>query len=210
MNKKRLEILLSQLKDIENPKPELEQYTIPGDLAAEILNLAHVSGDIEGKTVIDFGCGSGRLSIGSLLLGAKKVIAVDIDKNVIKTAKENLKNAEEMAGESLSDKIKFLNSDIEKINIEGDTVIQNPPYGIQVKHADRVFLEKALETAPKVYSLHRSFVKSRHFIEKFASQKNGRIEKIIKFKFRIPYMFRFHKKRAVKFDVDLFVIERVK
>ena len=37
------------------------------------------SADLEGKTVIDYGCGSGILGIAALLLGARKVIAVDHD-----------------------------------------------------------------------------------------------------------------------------------
>lgn len=46
----------------------------------------HVS---EGKTVLDIGCGSGILSIASLLLGAENAIGVDIDPLAVKTAKEN-------------------------------------------------------------------------------------------------------------------------
>ena len=40
--------------------------------------------------VLDMGCGSGILSIASLLLGAKKVTAVDIDQNSVDIAEENL------------------------------------------------------------------------------------------------------------------------
>ncbi len=43
----------------------------------------------EGTTVLDIGCGSGILSIASLLLGAKKAVGVDIDALAVKTAKEN-------------------------------------------------------------------------------------------------------------------------
>ncbi len=41
------------------------------------------------KNVLDLGCGSGILSIASLLLGAKSATGVDIDKLAVKTAKEN-------------------------------------------------------------------------------------------------------------------------
>lgn len=44
------------------------------------------------STVLDIGCGSGILSIASLLLGAKTAFGVDIDKLAVKTA---LANAEE-------------------------------------------------------------------------------------------------------------------
>lgn len=41
------------------------------------------------STVLDIGCGSGILSIASLLLGAKSSVGVDIDKYAVKTAIEN-------------------------------------------------------------------------------------------------------------------------
>ena len=43
----------------------------------------------EGTTVLDIGCGSGILSIASLLLGAEKAVGVDIDALAVKTAIEN-------------------------------------------------------------------------------------------------------------------------
>lgn len=43
----------------------------------------------EGKTLLDIGCGSGILSIISLLLGTKKVVGVDIDEYAVENAKEN-------------------------------------------------------------------------------------------------------------------------
>lgn len=42
-----------------------------------------------GERVLDLGCGSGILSIASILLGAESVTAVDIDQNSVKIAKEN-------------------------------------------------------------------------------------------------------------------------
>lgn len=44
-----------------------------------------------GDLVLDIGCGSGILSIASLLLGADKAFGVDIDKLAVKTANENAK-----------------------------------------------------------------------------------------------------------------------
>lgn len=42
-------------------------------------------------SILDLGCGSGILSVASLLLGAKKAVGVDIDEMAVKTAKENAK-----------------------------------------------------------------------------------------------------------------------
>ena len=43
----------------------------------------------EGDRLLDLGCGSGILSIGASLLGARSCTAVDIDENSVKIAKEN-------------------------------------------------------------------------------------------------------------------------
>lgn len=40
--------------------------------------------------VLDVGCGSGILSVGAALLGSKDILAVDIDPEAVKTAKENV------------------------------------------------------------------------------------------------------------------------
>lgn len=209
MDKKELEILLSKLKEISHPKVELEQYTIPSNLAAEILNLAYLSRDIKNKVILDLGCGTGRLTIGSALMGAKEVIGIDVDKNVIKIAKENIKIVEKITNKKIQSRVNLIHKDIFKWKGKVDTVIQNPPFGIQKLHADRPFLKKALECGRKIYSLHRAYKESREFLTGFIEQNGGKVERIIKFKFRIPYMFKFHKKPFVSYDVDLFVISKV-
>jgi len=47
------------------------------------------STSLEGKTVIDYGCGSGILGIAALLLGAEKVIAIDNDPQALEATKQN-------------------------------------------------------------------------------------------------------------------------
>ena len=44
---------------------------------------------LEGKTVIDFGCGSGILGIAALLLGAEKVWAIDNDSQALLASRDN-------------------------------------------------------------------------------------------------------------------------
>ena len=209
LSKKQLEIILSKLKGGRNPKAELEQYTIPGGLAAEIINIAYLSGDIYDKKVLDLGCGTGRLTIGSILMGAKKAIGIDVDEKVLEIAKENIKISEKLINGRISNRVSFIKRDISDWEEKVDTVIQNPPFGIQTPHADREFLKKALECGNKIYSLHRSYEKTRKFLKKFIERNKGKVEKIIRFKFRIPYMFKFHKKPSVEYDVDLFVIKKV-
>jgi len=45
--------------------------------------------DIEGKTVLDVGCGSGILGIAALKLGAKSVMAMDIDPQALTATRRN-------------------------------------------------------------------------------------------------------------------------
>ncbi len=52
------------------------------------------SQDLTGKTVIDYGCGSGILAIAALKLGASSVIAIDHDPQALQASRDNaLKNA---------------------------------------------------------------------------------------------------------------------
>jgi putative methylase len=203
--KKEVELILEKLKPLEKPKVSLEQYTLPSYLAGEILNLAYLAGDIENKSVADFGCGSGKLAIGAALFGAKKVIGIDIDEEAIKVAKENLKIAQAFVGKRLN--VKFVCSDIRKWKGKVDTVLQNPPFGIKGIYSDKIFIEKAVKSAKKVYSLHRDGRKEvRAFIRNFVSSLGCNIEKIFKFRFFLPYTFKFHRKPKIRYDVDLYVI----
>lgn len=47
------------------------------------------SQDLTGKTVIDFGCGSGILAIAALKLGASHAIGIDIDPQAIQASRDN-------------------------------------------------------------------------------------------------------------------------
>lgn len=45
--------------------------------------------DLEGKTVLDYGCGSGVLAIAALLLGAERAVCVDIDPQALIATHDN-------------------------------------------------------------------------------------------------------------------------
>lgn len=44
---------------------------------------------LKGKTVLDFGCGSGILAIAALLLGAERAVCVDIDPQALTATRDN-------------------------------------------------------------------------------------------------------------------------
>ncbi|UXI68785.1 50S ribosomal protein L11 methyltransferase [Tahibacter amnicola] len=45
--------------------------------------------DLNGKTVVDYGCGSGVLAIAALKLGAARVIGVDLDPQALESSRDN-------------------------------------------------------------------------------------------------------------------------
>lgn len=47
---------------------------------------------LAGRSVVDFGCGSGVLAIAALLLGADEAWAVDIDEQALQATRENARN----------------------------------------------------------------------------------------------------------------------
>ena len=61
-----------------------------GNHASTFLCMQWLDGeDLAGKTVIDFGCGSGILGIAALLLGAKQVYSTDIDPQALLATRQN-------------------------------------------------------------------------------------------------------------------------
>jgi len=202
MKKRHLAMFLSRLEGFPSPKPELEQYRTPGDVAAELLWLAHSFGDIERKVVADLGAGTGVLSIGAVLLGAEKVYAIELDAKALDVARRNAYSL------GVEEKIEFINADVSEFSLGVDTVIMNPPFGSQVKHADRPFLMKAFEIADVVYSIHLAKTEVRNFIEKFSLDSGFEAIRLRTSPFEIPAQFHFHRKRLERILVDLYRFRR--
>ena len=156
--KKNLEIKLSKLKGMSKKDIRLEQYESSSVLVSELLWYAYILGDIKGKKVLDAGCGNGIFGAGCLLLGAKRVYFLDIDSKMIALAKEN------------SPKGEFFCCDIDDFNINVDTVIMNPPFGVHKKNEDKRFLLKAFIVSNVIYSIHH--YKSLKFLQKISSDNN--------------------------------------
>lgn len=197
-----LEKAISEIETHPMPKAYLEQYTIPSRVAAEILFMAtYVYNDVIDKTVVDLGCGTGRLAIGAALLGARETFGVDVDKVAVNVAR---KNAETM---DVTEKTRWIVADVDVMQGAFDTVLQNPPFGVQRRRADRKFIKKSLELGRKIYSLHKGGESNREFIKRFIERHGGRVTGIFPMKMDIPRLFEFHTKRKRSVQVDLYRIE---
>ncbi|NYT07140.1 MAG: methyltransferase, partial [Methanomicrobiales archaeon] len=172
MRLNELERRLEKVAGFSSPSARLEQYQTPAPLAARLLFHAALNGDIGGRRVCDLGCGTGILSIGAALLGAREVVGVDADETVLSTARENADRA--------GVKVTFLPAKIgepETLPSIGpcDTVVMNPPFGAQNVHADRPFIDAALTTAPRIYGIFNAG--SRRFVESYLGGR-GVIEEV--------------------------------
>ena len=216
-----LERFLSAVKPQPTPKAHLEQYTLSEHVAANLLHMAAYSnGNIIGKSVLDLGCGTGRLALGACFLGAKEVVGVDVDPLAIKTASENSRNL------GLAACVQWVNADVSSVAGSFDTVLMNPPFGVQTREADRVFLAKALEVGNKVYSLHNHpevdqrligqlkssggflQVQPSPFLQRYIEKNNGSVVGVYAMLMTIPHMFDFHRKLKHDFVVDLYLIQK--
>ncbi|MGE5533128.1 MAG: METTL5 family protein [Ignavibacteria bacterium] len=216
-----LERFLSRIAVQPSPKVHLEQYTLSEQIAANILFIAaYTNSDIVGKSVLDLGCGTGRLSLGSAFLGAKQVVGVDIDRVAIKTANENSIKT------GFADRVQWVNADVSSVVGCFNTVLMNPPFGVQTREADRAFLVKALEVATSIYSLHNHpevdrrligqlrgsggflQVQPSSFLQRFIEKHGGNVKGVYAMLMTIPRMFDFHKKLKHDFVVDLYVIQQ--
>ena len=202
--KKHLEMKLQSIPTHPKPKVGLEQYTTPSIIASDLLWNASSLGDVDGRNIVDLGCGTGIFAIGSALMGANSSIGVDIDD-------ESIALACEVQDKLNVDNVFFICSDIDDFNdsINVDTVFQNPPFGSQRnadKGQDLKFVKKAIELGPSaIYSFHMA--STEEFLINHFEKNNLEITHIFRYKFPIPKIYEFHTKE--KQDVDVIVIRAI-
>jgi len=212
MKLRKLEMALEKIEGFETPNVHYEQYKTPAVVAAPFLHMAFMNGEIEGKTIYDLGCGTGMLSVGAALLGAKEVIGFDIDQNAIDDAEKNARRmTDEIEENGMNESIRFVLSNVSDISkmIEAgtlrraDTIIMNPPFGAQEKGNDRPFLEAAIAAGNIVYSIHNKG--SRAFIEKYI--KPAVVTDCFITDFPIRKTYGFHKKEIQSIEVEIYRID---
>ena len=85
-----------------------------------------------------------------------------------------------------------------------DVIIENPPFGTKQEHADRIFLDKALQSGKIIYTLHKT--STLEFLRKYLSTK-GKITNEYKLSMPLKSTMPFHKKRIERIDVTCLRIE---
>ncbi|XP_076808704.1 rRNA N(6)-adenosine-methyltransferase METTL5-like isoform X2 [Clavelina lepadiformis] len=194
MKLRQLEIALEGVEGFRLPKVNLEQYVTTPHLAETRF------GDIYGKNVIDLGCGSGILSMGSAMLGCSFSLGVDIDADALEIFQENKTHLE------VEDAIDALQADVSNLNAvqhkRFDTVVMNPPFGTKLnKGADMMFLHTASKLARNaIYSLHKTSTRD-HVFKKAGSF--GLVPHVLaEMRYNLEASYGFHKKKSLDINVD--------
>lgn len=212
--KKDIATELQKLDLIEHPKVELEQYCTPPDIAADLIHMVGMDMDICGKSVLDLGCGSGILGLGMIVLGANKMVGIDVDSEALKAAQCNV----EIIGDKFDEEvIELFQYDVKTLTRSDlpehwrtfDLVICNPPFGTRESKIDQVFVEKGLMFADVVYSIHK--YSTREFWKTKAKELGVEMDVIIpELRFPVKKTFSFHKHKAVDIQVQFIKFFRKK
>jgi putative methylase len=205
MSKAALERRLSRVKGFADPQVEFEQYPTPADLAAHLVHLADVQGDLAGRTVLDLGTGTGMLALAAACRKPARVLALDRDPAALARAREN----EHRVGPAVA--VEWLLGDATRAPFcfsEGSdaTVLMNPPFGAQRgnEHADRAFLETTSEIAGVSYSIHNAG--SQDFVEAFASDEGGEVTHAFRAELALPHRFDHQTSDREVIDAEVFRI----
>ena len=229
--KKHLEMILENVPKHPNPKVDLEQYSTPAIIAADLIWNAYGLGDIDGMSVLDLGCGTGIFAIASSLMGARCSLGVDIDEESLSLAK-NTKNSIYQSHDIDGANTNFIVGDINSFNSISDllndtnlndindnhsslsrfdTLIQNPPFGSQergTRHADRKFMEFAVNSADVIYSFHMK--NTEEFVIDYYRDLGAEVTHKLVYKFPVPKIYDFHTDESRDVKVIVLRVENFK
>ena len=115
----------------------LEKYMLsdraPGATCCGVPDKNGMACNIEDLHILDVGCGSGILAIGAALLGSRNVLGVEIDKDAVEVAKENV------ALNGVADAVDVQEGDLLKgIDFTADIVVANLMHNLVMMMAPAV------------------------------------------------------------------------
>lgn len=197
-NRKQLEMYLSSsILGFEAPKVEAEQYMTPPNVAANLIYRAYELQDITEKHILDLCAGTGILGCAAYIMGAQSVRFIEQDVEVKHILSQNIKSVDAQNTSEIIIGNVLEQNELEKV----DTIIMNPPFGIQQKNTtDLDVLKFALTKADAVYSVHDGSEKNQDFIPKFVKKNGCTPTEYFIDEFRLPQQFVFHteKERTIK------------
>jgi len=202
--KRSLATKLGVVAGFERPDAALEQYPTPPELAAHVVHLADLHGDVEGRTVVDLGAGTGMLALAAALRGPARVVGLELDGDALDVAFANERRV------AASAPVHWVRGDATRPPLsvaEPATVVMNPPFGAQDgnRNADRAFLGTASDVAHVSYSVHNAG--SREFVEAFAADEGGEVTHAFAAEFQIEAQFDHHTEEARNVDTEVYRVE---
>mmetsp|Transcript_6531 Transcript_6531/g.19852 ORF Transcript_6531/g.19852 Transcript_6531/m.19852 type:complete len:178 (+) Transcript_6531:140-673(+) len=138
------------------------------------------------------------LSAACALLGASRVIGVDVDADALAVASRNLDQV---------DHVDLVRADVSSLPLRDnsfDTCVMNPPFGTRRKGIDVDFLRAALRlSTTAVYSLHKSSTRDYLLSRAVSLGAAGGARLVAQLRFDVPKLYDFHTRPEVDIDVDL-------
>jgi ribosomal protein L11 methyltransferase len=123
--------------------------------------------DLRGRKILDFGCGSGILSVAALLLGAESATAVDIDVQAIVATRRNAErnNVADRVIATLDAQSLDAGFDLVLANILAEPLIENATYVCErLEHGGYLALSGILaEQAEDVASNYKQWINFEPF-----------------------------------------------
>jgi putative methylase len=209
MDRQALERALADVADFSDPSPALEQYPTPDWLAAHLLHVATLQGDLPG-TVLDLGAGTGMLALGAALTGRPdRVLGLELDPGALAVARENEARLDPPVEVDWvrADATRPPLAERERAASPAPTVVANPPFGAQDGNqgADRAFLVTASDVAAVSYTVHNGG--SREFVEAFAADNGGEVTHAFGAELVLDRRFPFHDAERETVPVEAFRVE---
>lgn len=201
--RRSLERRLSSVAGFEAPSPALEQYPTPAEIAASLIHVADLNGDLD-RPVLDLGAGTGMLAIAAATRTDQPVVGIEIDRDALSTAQRNASSFDDLGP------LSFVLGDSRTLPVVYQrpvTVLSNPPFGAQDGNegADKEFLDTARSVAAVSYSIHNAG--SRSFIESYAEDHGGRVTDAFDLDLDLDHQFSFHDQARQTIDAEAYRIE---
>lgn len=200
--KRALAKRLAELDGFADPDVELEQYPTSPELAANVVHLADLNGDLD-DVVVDLGAGTGVLALAVATRNPARVVGIERDRDALETARTNGATFDAVVG------VDWVQADATRppVACTDATVVMNPPFGAQYgnRGADRDFLDAARSIAVVSYSVHNAG--SREFVESYADDHEGVVTHAFAAELPIEGQFEFHTSDRADVPVEVYRIE---